>query len=111
LIAVSGSGTLTYLHADRIGSVVAVTDSSGAITNKIAYSAFGESSRVTGSTFGFTGQRYDSDTGLYYYKHRFYNPAIGRFLQPDPLGYGDLNCDCDCTGVTTCGCDCDEQNV
>jgi RHS repeat-associated protein len=35
----------------------------------------------------FTGQRYDSETGLYYYKARYYNPYIGRFLQTDPVGY------------------------
>jgi RHS repeat-associated protein len=39
--------------------------------------------------FLFTGRRYDSETGLYYYRARYYNPYIGRFLQTDPIGYGD----------------------
>ena len=87
----SSAGVLTYLHADRIGSIIATTNSSGAVTNKNLYSAFGEGVPA-GSTFGFTGQRYDSETGLYYYKRRYYNPAIGRFLQPDTIGYTtDLN--------------------
>jgi len=37
----------------------------------------------------FTGRRFDYDTGLYYYRARYYNPYIGRFLQTDPIGYGD----------------------
>jgi RHS repeat-associated protein len=37
----------------------------------------------------FTGRRFDYETGLYYYRARYYNPYIGRFLQTDPVGYGD----------------------
>ena len=35
--------------------------------------------------FLFTGQRFDAETGLYYYKRRYYSPALGRFLSRDPL--------------------------
>jgi RHS repeat-associated protein len=91
LITVSSSGTLTHLHADRIGSIIATTNSSGAVTNKNKYSAYGENAPA-GTTFGFTGQRYDTDTGLYYFKRRYYSPVIGRFMQGDPVGYaGGLN--------------------
>ena len=37
----------------------------------------------------FTGREFDKETGLYYYRARYYNPQIGRFLQTDPIGYGD----------------------
>jgi RHS repeat-associated protein len=37
----------------------------------------------------FTGREFDADTGLYYYRARYYNPEIGRFLQTDPVGYED----------------------
>src|SRR4030042_1961147 len=37
----------------------------------------------------FTGREYDKETGLYYYRARYYNPQIGRFLQTDPIGYSD----------------------
>jgi RHS repeat-associated protein len=89
---VSGSDT-TYLHADRIGSVIAESDSVGANTNKYLFSPFGESVSVSASGYGFTSQRYDAEIGLYNYKARFYSPSIGRFLQPDPIGFaaGDLN--------------------
>jgi len=40
-----------------------------------------------GSLFRYTGQVYDAETGLYYYKARMYSPELGRFLQTDPIGY------------------------
>ncbi len=93
LIQISGTDTTTFLHKDRLRSVVAQTNDSGAVLNKYSYSPFGETPSLTGTIFGFTGQRYDAEIGLYNYKARYYAPAVGRFLQPDPLGYaaGDMN--------------------
>ncbi|MFC1781557.1 RHS repeat-associated core domain-containing protein [Planctomycetota bacterium] len=44
---------------------------------------------LTGNPYMFTGRRFDLETGLYYYRARYYNPYIGRFLQVDPIGYED----------------------
>ncbi|OGN89824.1 MAG: hypothetical protein A2158_07400 [Chloroflexi bacterium RBG_13_46_14] len=44
---------------------------------------------LLGNPYMFTGRRFDLETGLYYYRARYYNPYIGRFLQTDPIGYGD----------------------
>ncbi|MBS1992675.1 MAG: RHS repeat-associated core domain-containing protein [Cyanobacteria bacterium SZAS LIN-3] len=100
LIKVSASGTVTYLHGDHLGSIVATSDSGG-IPTKNVFGLFGETSSLASDAIGFTGQRFDAETGLYYYKRRYYSPKLGRFLQPDPIGY-DLktseNCGCDCTG-------------
>ncbi len=68
--------------------MIATTDASGAVLNRFKYSPYGESPSMTGTSHGFTGQRYDSETGLYYYKMRQYSPKLGRFLQPDPIAYG-----------------------
>jgi RHS repeat-associated protein len=87
LIQVSGAGTISYLHQDRANSLIAVSSAAGAVTNKNAFSPFGESASVPASGFGFTGQRYDSETGLYYYKSRYYSPVLGRFMQADSIGY------------------------
>ena len=67
--------------------MIAQSGNSGAVGNKYKYGPFGESATLTGTTIGYTGQRYDSETGLYHYKARYYLPAIGRFLQADPIGY------------------------
>jgi RHS repeat-associated protein len=90
LIQVSSSGTLTYMHADRLGSIICTTDGSGNVSNERKFSMFGRPASFSGPDFGFTGQRYDAETGLYYCKARHYSPSLGRFLQPDPTGSRNL---------------------
>lgn len=79
-----------WAHQNRLGSVVAVTDSSGAVLERHRYGPYGEvSGSTSGFPFRFTGQKLDPETGLYYYKARFLDPETGRFLQTDPIGYED----------------------
>ena len=87
---VSGVGSY-YYHYDGLGSVAALSNSSGNTVERYSYDVFGEPNTTSnvGNTYMFTGRRYDSETGLYYYRARYYNPAIGRFLQADPIGYED----------------------
>jgi RHS repeat-associated protein len=87
------SSTKTYLHMDRLGSVIALTDDTGAVLNSFKYGAFGETPSLSGTPFGYTGQRYDSELQAYYFKARYYSPVLGRFVSPDPIGFnaGDMN--------------------
>lgn len=79
-----------FAHTDLQRSVIAMTDSARNLRGQATYSPWGESGNISRNTsFGYTGQRYDSETGLYYYKARYYNPVLGRFLSQDPLGYAD----------------------
>lgn len=87
LIQITSAGVKTYFHGNHQGSVVAITDSAGAVVSRFKYSPYGESPSMAGTTHGYTGQRYDSETGLYYFKMRYYSPKLGRFLQADPIGY------------------------
>lgn len=92
LIQITAGGSVSYFHNDLSGSIVGITDSSGSVLNRYKYSPYGESAILSGTTFGFQGQRYDSETGLYYMKLRYFDPKTGRFLQPDPVGFlGGLN--------------------
>jgi len=79
-----------------LGSVIALTNSAGSVVNLYEYSVYGEVSASDPNhpnRFLFTGREFDADTGLYYYRARYYNPYIARFLQTDPAGYGDgMNC-------------------
>ncbi|WP_271065631.1 RHS repeat-associated core domain-containing protein [Caulobacter sp. NIBR1757] len=78
-----------YVHASRRGDA-RILSRGGAPERKYTYSAFGESTdNVTGYPWRFTGQRFNSWTGLYHFKARAYSPALGRFMQPDPIGYDD----------------------
>jgi RHS repeat-associated protein len=75
---------VSFDHVDRLGSVVA-TSSAGSIVNQYSYMPWGESAALS-SGFGYAGYRYDAETGLYYVRARYYDPRLGRFLEPDPLG-------------------------
>ncbi len=89
IVEVSSGGTKTFFHRDRLGSIIARTNNSGAVTQRYEYGPYGESAALSGTSFGYTGQRYDAESGLYNYKARYYSPVIGRFLQPDVIGYAD----------------------
>lgn len=81
-----GVGTF-YLHQDARGSVVAVTDQSGAVVDKVRYDDFGPADHASavGLALGFQGRYLDAETGLYDFRHRVYDAATGRFLQRDPV--------------------------
>jgi RHS repeat-associated protein len=81
--------THSYYHTNHQGSVMAMTDASGNVTQRIGYDEYGNGSPAAGEQFGYTGRRYDPESLLYYYRARYYAPSIGRFLQPDPIGYED----------------------
>jgi len=81
-----------YYHYDGLGSVVALSDSNGDTVQTYEYSVYGqvaaEDPNFLTNPYMFTGRRFDIETGLYYYRARYYNPYVGRFLQTDPVGYG-----------------------
>ncbi|MCG8506344.1 MAG: hypothetical protein MI755_17200 [Sphingomonadales bacterium] len=80
------TGRLFY-HADHQGSVIALSTTAGALSESFIYSPFGETSdSLSGNPYRYTGRRLDEETGLYYYRARYYSPIIGRFLSPDPIG-------------------------
>ncbi|GHC80715.1 hypothetical protein GCM10007320_22590 [Pseudorhodoferax aquiterrae] len=86
----TGAATKNWLYADHLGSIVASADSTGAKTDINKYGPFGEPHTLSGGTkFRYTGQQMLGNTGLMYYKARFYDPRLGRFLQTDPIGTAD----------------------
>src|SRR6202789_4206540 len=95
----TGTKPKEYFHTDRQGSVVAMSDASGNIAEgPYTYDAYGNcfiavaACSSVGEPYKFTGRRYDAETGLYYYRARYYDPEKGRFLQTDPVRYdADLN--------------------
>jgi RHS repeat-associated protein len=81
------SAVAIYLTHDHLGSVRELTDTAGtAVIQRRGYDPWGRSSASTGSASGwaFTGRENDTETGLYYYRARYYDPASGRFLTEDP---------------------------
>ena len=83
---VSGS-TVYYYQQDQLGSTRALTDSTGAVVASYSYDAFGNLTTQTGSVtnpFLFSGQYRDAESGLYYLRARYYDPATGQFISRDP---------------------------
>jgi RHS repeat-associated protein len=107
LMKVDASSVKLYYHANRQYSVTAMTDASGAVVERYAYSPYGVTTilapdgatpRATssvGNTYMYTGRRLDkefassSEDAVYYYRARYYLPTLGRFGSRDPLQYVD----------------------
>lgn len=91
LVWYEGSGTTDrrWLHVDERGSVVAVTNGSGVAIGINGYDEYGVPAAGNIGRFQYTGQAYLPELGLYYYKARIYSSRLGRFMQTDPIGYGD----------------------
>src|ERR1700689_2933956 len=84
---ITSSGTGTYLHHDQAGSTRLLTGSTGTVTGKCTYSAYGNPTcEGTATTpLGYDGQYTSSDTGLIYLRNRVYDPKTAQFLTVDPL--------------------------
>ena len=84
------SGTTAFYEQDGLGSVTSLSSSTGALANTYNYDGFGKLTASTGTLtnpFQFTGREFDAETGLHYYRARYYNSASGTFLSEDPLGF------------------------
>lgn len=92
-ISYDGSAIATtnrrFLHTNHQGSVIAQTDSGGAVTTINTYDEYGVPGAGNAGRFSYTGQVHLPEVGLYYYRARMYDPVKGRFLQTDPVGYED----------------------
>jgi RHS repeat-associated protein len=88
-------GTTTdFYEADGLGSVTSLTNSSGANAETYTYDSFGNLTASTGTLtnpFRYTAREFDTETSLYFYRARYYDPSTGRFLGEDPLFYGGGN--------------------
>jgi RHS repeat-associated protein len=84
------SATLSrLLHTDRQGSIVAVSSYNGDAIAINRYDEWGIPAATNIGRFGYTGQAWLPELGMYYYKARIYSPTLGRFMQTDPIGYED----------------------
>jgi RHS repeat-associated protein len=83
----TGTNTVGFL-SDGLGSTAALTDTTGAVATQYTYEPFGNTSSIgstSSNSFQYTGRENDG-TGLYYYRARYYNPVVQRFISQDPIG-------------------------
>jgi RHS repeat-associated protein len=94
LALVRGGQYYTY-HADALGSIYAIADSNKNAVERYTYDTYGKPTQQTGfrNSYTYTGREWDKETGLYYYRARYYDPMEGRFISKDPIGFagGDVN--------------------
>ena len=84
------SGTTSYYEQDGIDSVTSLTNSAGALANSYTFDSFGKLTAFTGTLinpFQCTGREFDSETGLHFYRARYYDQTMGRLLSEDPLEF------------------------
>jgi RHS repeat-associated protein len=111
ILTMDRCGQTYYYHQNALWSVEAVTDSSSTPVERYSYDAYGAATisdgsgtalplnswgtphSAIGNPWMFTGRQLDEETGLYYYRARYYDPVKGRFLQRDPLEYREGNVD------------------
>ncbi len=99
LLATRTGATLTYVQSDHLGSSATLTDPSGSVVARERYSAFGERRRSDNLALTdrlYTGQQYNSLSGLYHYSDgksagRFYDPLLARFVMADSVTPGNAS--------------------
>ncbi|MGA9111341.1 MAG: RHS repeat-associated core domain-containing protein [Smithella sp.] len=93
-LAVQQGTNTYYYHADGLGSITALSNTSGNIVQTYSYDSFGNMT-ATGNIrqpFTYTAREYDYATGMYFYRARYYDPTVGRFVTKDPIGFkGGIN--------------------
>ena len=83
-----------YYHSNHQGSITQLTDSSGTVANSYVYDSYGRRLNVVESViqpFSYTGREYDEESGLYFYRARYFDANTGRFFSEDPIGLKALD--------------------
>jgi RHS repeat-associated protein len=80
---------------DALDSVSSLSTAAGALANTYVYDSFGNLTASTGTLVNplqYTAREFDQETGIYFYRARYYDSTIGRFLTEDPIALGgDVN--------------------
>ena len=80
-------GVVSYLHRDHLSSVRLITNAAGQVEQRTSYTPYGDPTTANTASIpeehSFIGERFDASTGLLYLNARYYDPALGRFMQPD----------------------------
>lgn len=93
-LALERGGQFYYYHADGLGSIATITDAAHNIVQSYEYDSFGMAKPSTTfmNIYTYTGREWDRETGLYYYRARYYDPMDGSFVSKDPIGFaGGIN--------------------
>lgn len=85
-------GNVYFYYTDALGTIHTISDGTGHACYDASFTPYGQEmlnpniTQTCSSNYKFGGHEYDSETGLYYAKTRYYNPRLGRFMSTDPVG-------------------------
>ena len=83
-----------FYEQDGLGSTTSLSSSAGALSNTYTYDSFGKvtaSTGTLGNPLQYTGREFDPETGLLFYRARYFDPVEGRFITEDPVGFSGGN--------------------
>jgi RHS repeat-associated protein len=87
-LRMTAGGVTSYFVADHLGTTQVLTDASGNASSSLSYDSYGNVSSGSASTrYTYTGREADVETGLMYYRARWYDSQQGRFMSEDPIGF------------------------
>lgn len=87
-LAIEQKGDIYFYHADGLGSIIALTDIKQRVVQSYTYDSFGgmkQSGDKVKQPYTFTGREWDKEIGFYFYRARYYDADIGRFISFDPI--------------------------
>ncbi|MCC6329082.1 MAG: RHS repeat protein [Acidobacteria bacterium] len=84
----SNAGASSYFLQDHLGSTLGLSNSAASVNSSASYDSFGNATGNLATRYQFTGREYDSFTGQHYYRARFYDANLGRFISEDPISLG-----------------------
>jgi RHS repeat-associated protein len=92
VLAQDSPSGMVWALADRLGSIDTLTDKDGVVVDKRTFDSFGrvlwETNPLVQFRYGYTGRERDLESGLEYYRARYYDSNVGRFISVDPMGFG-----------------------
>lgn len=89
-LAMQRGSTTSYYEQDGLGSVTSLSNAAGVLVQTYTYDSFGNTTNSSGSVtnfFRYTGREFDTETGFYFLRARYYDPQTGRFISEDPIGF------------------------
>jgi RHS repeat-associated protein len=89
-LAMLRSSTISYYQADGLGSITSLSNTAGVLAQTYTFDSFGNQTASSGSltnSFRYTARELDSETGLYFYRARYFDPQAGRFLSEDLMRF------------------------
>ncbi len=93
-LAMLRSSATSFYQADGLGSVTSLSSGAGSLAQTYTFDSFGKQTATTGSLvnpFQFTAREFDTETNLYFFRARYYDPSAGRFLNEDPVRFDGGN--------------------